>query len=168
VSSVQLSVLPSPTVADSRCLVGAATYLRFAPVRRLGLSQTPRSLLFALGSMLPSPRSLLFVRLMRWALPRQLLTFAGKSINMALVKTTLTLPDDVFRKAKARAALRGQSFGKFLEQSLQRTLSETGEQAAASNSWLLSLPRLPRGAAADLQRVVESADFRAVDQAMWQ
>jgi len=33
---------------------------------------------------------------------------------------------------------------------------------------LLSLPRLPRGAVADLQRVVESADFRAVDQAMWQ
>ena len=101
-------------------------------------------------------------------MPRRLLTFAGKSINMVLVKTTLSLPDDVFRKAKARAALRGQTFGKFLEQSLQRTLSENEGQAAAANSWLLSLPRLPRGAAADLQRVVESADFRAVDQAMWQ
>jgi hypothetical protein len=101
-------------------------------------------------------------------MPRRLLTFAGKSINMVLVKTTLSLPDDVFRKAKARAALRGQTFGKFLEQSLQRTLSDNEGQAAAANSWLLSLPRLPRGAAADLQRVVGSADFRAVDQAMWQ
>jgi len=84
------------------------------------------------------------------------------------MKTTLTLPDDVFRKAKARAALRGQTFGKFLEQSLQRSLSESTEQAAASNAWLLSLPHLPRDAATDLQRAVESADFRAVDQVMWQ
>jgi len=87
---------------------------------------------------------------------------------MAAVKTTLTLPDDLFRQAKARAALRGQTFGKFLEQSLQRTLSETEEQATAGHAWLLSLPRLPRSAATDLQRAVESADFRAVDQAMWQ
>ena len=86
---------------------------------------------------------------------------------MAFMKTTLTLPDDVFRKAKARAALRGQTFGKFLEQSLQRTLSENEGQAAASNPWLLSLPRLPRGAATDLQRAVDSEDFRTVDQAMW-
>lgn len=96
------------------------------------------------------------------------LTFSGKAINMAFMKTTLTLPDDVFRKAKARAALRGQTFGKFLEQSLQRTLSENEGQAAASNSWLLSLPRLPRGAATDVQRAVDSEDFRTVDQAMWQ
>jgi len=87
---------------------------------------------------------------------------------MAFMKTTLTLPDDVFRKAKARAALRGQTFGKFLEQSLHRTLSENEGQAAASNSWLLSLPRLPRGAATDLQRALDSEDFRTVDQAMWQ
>jgi|LakMenE01Jun11ns_1017448.scaffolds.fasta_scaffold8600162_1 hypothetical protein len=100
--------------------------------------------------------------------PFEPLTFIGKAINMAVVKTTLTLPDDLFRQAKARAALRGQPFGKFLEQSLQRTLSETEEQATAGHAWLLSLPRLPRGAAADLQRAVESADFRAVDQAMWQ
>ncbi len=84
------------------------------------------------------------------------------------MKTTLNLPDDVFRKAKARAALRGQTFGKFLEQSLQRSLAENTEQATEPNAWLLSLPRLPRGAAAELQRVVEGADFRAVDQAMWQ
>lgn len=85
---------------------------------------------------------------------------------MAIMKTTLTLPDDIFRKAKARAALRGQTFGKFLEQTLQKTLAASEEHG--SGDWLQALPKLPRGAAADLQRVVESADFRAVDQAMWQ
>ena len=34
------------------------------------------------------------------------------------MKTTLNIRDDLYRKAKARAALRGTSLGRFLEESL--------------------------------------------------
>ena len=82
------------------------------------------------------------------------------------MKTTLTLPDDVFRRAKARAALRGQTFGKFLEQTLQKSLAASEERG--SGDWLQALPKLPRGATSDLQRIMEASDFRTVDRAMWE
>lgn len=84
------------------------------------------------------------------------------------MKTTLTLPDDLFRQAKARAVLRGQTFGRFLEQVLQKDLAATADQYSGAGEWMNSLPPLPRGAAADLQRVVETPDFRSIDRAMWE
>lgn len=45
------------------------------------------------------------------------------------VKTTIELPDDLFRKAKAVAALRGQSMKDLITQVLQR---EIGAPPAAS------------------------------------
>ena len=39
-----------------------------------------------------------------------------------LVKTTIEMPDDLFRKAKAVAALRGQSMKDFVTQLLQREI----------------------------------------------
>ena len=84
------------------------------------------------------------------------------------MKTTLTLSDDIFRRAKARAALRGQTFGKFLEQILQKSLAATAGRGPDAGEWMASLPPLPRGAAADLRRIVESPDFRPVDRAMWE
>lgn len=92
--------------------------------------------------------------------------FFTESHKCGVMKTTLTLPDEVFRRAKARAALRGQTFGKFLEQTLQKTLAASEEQG--SGDWLLSLPKLPRGATSDLQRIMEASDFRTVDRAMWE
>ncbi|MGH8671382.1 MAG: hypothetical protein ACREUA_05005 [Burkholderiales bacterium] len=38
------------------------------------------------------------------------------------MKTTVEMPDDLFRKAKAVAALRGQSMKQFITQLLQREL----------------------------------------------
>jgi hypothetical protein len=83
------------------------------------------------------------------------------------MKTTLVLPDDIFRQAKARAALKGQSFGKFLEQGLRRMLDETGEAPAPASSWIRQLPRVSAAAAADLEESISSPDFRRVDESMW-
>lgn len=83
------------------------------------------------------------------------------------MKTTVVLPDEVFREAKARAALRGQSFGKFLEQGLRRILEETGEPSSRSSSWLRKLPPVPTTAAAEFEKVVSASDFRQVDKSMW-
>ena len=42
---------------------------------------------------------------------------------MGVVKTTLEVPDAVFRKAKATAAVRGQSLRAFVTEALQEKLS---------------------------------------------
>jgi hypothetical protein len=83
------------------------------------------------------------------------------------MKTTLILPDDIFRQAKACAALKGQTFGKFLEQGLRRMLQESGEAPAQASLWVHRLPRVSPAAAAELEKTFNASDFRQVDAAMW-
>jgi hypothetical protein len=84
------------------------------------------------------------------------------------MKTTLVLPDDIFRQAKARAALKGQSFGKFLEQGLRRILDETDAEASSGGcAWVRQLPPVSPAAAAELEQVFSAPDFRPVDKFMW-
>jgi hypothetical protein len=83
------------------------------------------------------------------------------------MKTTLSLPDDIFRQAKARAALKGQTFGKFLEQGLRRMLQECDEPPSQASLWVRRLPRVSPAAAAELEKTVNAPDFRQVDAAMW-
>lgn len=84
------------------------------------------------------------------------------------MKTTLVLPDEIFRAAKARAALRGQSFGKFLEHGLRRILEDSDlEPPTRASAWVRELPPVPPAAAAELERVVSAPDFRQVDKSMW-
>lgn len=85
-----------------------------------------------------------------------------------VMKTTLVLPDDIFREAKARAALRGQSFGKFLEQGLRRMLDESeSETASRASCWVGELPPVPAAASSALEQVISAPDFRQVDKSMW-
>ena len=83
------------------------------------------------------------------------------------MKTTLVLPDDIFRQAKAQAALKGQSFGKFLEQGLRRMLDEVEGAPSQASSWVRQLPRVSAAAAADLEETICAPDFRRVDGSMW-
>ncbi len=85
------------------------------------------------------------------------------------MKTTLVLPDDIFRQAKAQAALKGQSFGKFLEQGLRRILEESDllDTPSRACAWVRELPPVPPKAAAELEQVVSAPDFRSVDKSMW-
>jgi hypothetical protein len=83
------------------------------------------------------------------------------------MKTTLVLPDEIFRAAKARATLRVQSFGKFLEQGLRRMLQEPDEVPSQASRWIHRLPRVSPAAAAELEKTVDAPGFRQVDAAMW-
>ena len=84
------------------------------------------------------------------------------------MKTTLILPDEIFREAKARAALKGQSFGKFLEQGLRKILDEGEVEASPrASSWVRELPPVPAMAAAELEQAISAPDFRRVDNSMW-
>jgi hypothetical protein len=87
--------------------------------------------------------------------------------NYGYMKTTLTISDDLFRQAKAYAALRGQTFGNLIEQSLRKVLLDSPSSRDSSKHWVQDLPRLSTSAAADLDVAVNIPDFRTVETEMW-
>jgi len=57
------------------------------------------------------------------------------------MKTTLEMPDAVFRKAKAKAAERGQSLKDFVTEALQAKLKERGATPAGP-AWMRGFGKL--------------------------
>ena len=64
------------------------------------------------------------------------------------MKTTLDIPDNIFRQAKARAALRGVSLRQFVTEALEEKVSapSSGRSSNAEPSWMQGF-----GALADLR-----------------
>ena len=61
------------------------------------------------------------------------------------MKTTLELPDRLFRKAKATAAERGQSLKEFVTEALRDNLArDTGRAGAAEPEWMQGFGKLKR------------------------
>ena len=61
------------------------------------------------------------------------------------MKTTLELPDQLFRKAKATAAERGQSLKEFVTQALRNQLALDSERVHASEpEWMEGFGKLKR------------------------
>lgn len=83
------------------------------------------------------------------------------------MKTTITLRDDLLRRAKARAALRGQPLRKYMEESLERALKEDEKRTADVGEWIDRLPRVSEEAVRELESVVTAHDFRPIDPGMW-
>lgn len=63
--------------------------------------------------------------------------------NMGRMKTTLEVPDAVFRKAKATAADRGQSLGAFVTEALREKLSSRdARHVSAGPPWMRGFGKL--------------------------
>lgn len=61
------------------------------------------------------------------------------------MKTTLNLPDPLFRKAKATAAERGQSLKEFVAEALQDKLERReGRSAPGEPNWMQGFGKLKR------------------------
>ena len=61
------------------------------------------------------------------------------------MKTTLELPDPLFRKAKATAAERGQSLKEFVTEALRDKLAlDTGRTHASEPEWMRGFGKLKR------------------------
>ncbi len=61
------------------------------------------------------------------------------------MKTTLELPDQLFRKAKATAAERGQSLKEFVTEALRDKLLQRGGRARADEpEWMQGFGKLKR------------------------
>ena len=84
------------------------------------------------------------------------------------MKTTLNIRDGLYRKAKARAALRGMSLGRFLEESLERMLRNSPDEEVSWSDWAAALPEISKKAAQDLINALDSPGFRLVEPEMWE
>lgn len=83
------------------------------------------------------------------------------------MKTTLNLRDDLVRRAKARAALRGQPLARYVEEGLEQRLLEDEARTNTAEGWLNTLPQVPAEAAQALDRAFSKDDFRQIDPEMW-
>ena len=95
------------------------------------------------------------------------MTFIRKYRNYGKMKTTLILRDELVRRAKARAALRGQPLSRYVEESLERSLNEDEDSPSSIEEWVNKLPRLSKQACEELNSVLEKDDLRSIDPAMW-
>jgi hypothetical protein len=83
------------------------------------------------------------------------------------MKTTLNVRDDLYRRAKAQAALQGKSLGRFLEDAIERSLNQNKSDSISCAAWASALPRLSNQAATDLENALAAPDFRTIDKGMW-
>jgi hypothetical protein len=83
------------------------------------------------------------------------------------MKTTLIMRDDLVRRAKARAALRGQPLSRYMEESLERALKEDELAPNTVAEWINSLPKVSKTAVSELKTVLAAKDFRTIDEEMW-
>jgi hypothetical protein len=85
--------------------------------------------------------------------------------NMGAMKTTIEIPDPLFRKAKSRAAERGQTLKEFVTEALQAKLA--GEIESATNTepgWMSGFGKLKRlrKETARVQRLIDG-EFETVE-----
>ena len=89
-------------------------------------------------------------------------------VNMviwSIMKTTIEIPDPLFRKAKATAAERGQSLKELVAEALQEKLaSRTGRVAETGPPWMRGFGKL-RGLHRETQRIQAMIDevFESID-----
>ncbi len=84
-----------------------------------------------------------------------------------LMKTTIDVRDDVLRRAKARAALRGEPLSRFIEVSIERSLREEEPDSSSWADWALSLPPVLSESIVELNEALSGSDFRPIDPEMW-
>ena len=63
---------------------------------------------------------------------------------MGQVKTTIEIPDPLFRKAKSRAAERGQSLKELLSEALQEKLARSNAAGVSEPEWMRGFGKLRR------------------------
>ena len=79
------------------------------------------------------------------------------------MKTTIEVPDELFREVKARAALQGESLRAFVCRALESQLAGVDQERPA---WKQAFGRVPESAVKEVDEVV-AREFGRVDQNDW-
>jgi hypothetical protein len=83
------------------------------------------------------------------------------------VKTTVEIPDELFRRAKAEAALRGESLKTFIQDALAERLRRAGAQPPAPEpGWRRAFGRAEAEDVAEVDALVER-DLETVEFEEW-
>lgn len=82
------------------------------------------------------------------------------------MKTTLEIPDELFRRAKATAALRGQSLKELVNEALRGHLDHQPPGESIQPGWRKVFGEASRDDVATIDAVVE-ADLERVDPDEW-
>ena len=82
------------------------------------------------------------------------------------MKTTLEIPDDLYRQTKATAALRGESLKDFVTEALQRHLGRQATGASQPQGWRSVFGKARRE---DVEAVdaITTAEFERIDPDEW-
>jgi hypothetical protein len=85
---------------------------------------------------------------------------------MVLMKTTLEIPDSVFRRAKSKAAERGIPLRQFVTEAVEQKLREPGPEDG--KPWLKHFGKLKhlRKETARIDKFIEEA-FEQIDPELW-
>jgi hypothetical protein len=87
------------------------------------------------------------------------------------MKTTVEIPDPLFRRAKSKAAERGQTLKEFMAEALQEKLAtEAGDARAAEPQWMKGfgkLRRLRKDAARIRARIGEAFEVIECEDRAW-
>jgi hypothetical protein len=82
------------------------------------------------------------------------------------MKTTVELPDRLYRQIKARAALRGQTIKSFLLDALREKLAQEAKGRSRTSGWRAAFGKGDPEAVADVQRVIDE-EFSKIDAEGW-
>ena len=82
------------------------------------------------------------------------------------MKTTIDIPDELFRKAKATAAMRGESLREFITGALERRLETAGSPAPDSGGWRSAFGLADRATVGSIDRII-SGDLERIDRSEW-
>lgn len=82
------------------------------------------------------------------------------------MKTTLELPDEIFRRTKAAAALRGESLKELVTRALQAYLDRRPPEAPVQRGWRSVFGKARRKAVEQVDAVV-SAELERIEPDTW-
>ena len=82
------------------------------------------------------------------------------------MKTTVDIPDSVYRQIKARAALRGESVKAFLLEAVKDKLAASRDREKGSSGWRSVFGKADQKAVEELQRILDE-EFSRVEPGDW-
>jgi len=83
------------------------------------------------------------------------------------MKTTLEIPDDLFRQTKATAAMRGESLKEFVTEALQAHLERQTAGASAQRGWQSVFGQARQEEVEPVDALIDK-EFESVEPDEWQ
>ena len=83
------------------------------------------------------------------------------------MKTTLEVPDGLYRQIKARAALKGQTIRAFFLDAIQTKLAAERAGVKKTTGWRSVFGKVPKDDITELQKILDE-EFSQIDPEDWQ